>query len=154
MLLLKNIFVILHVITAAAWFGLGLRLSGQARSVTLLESTKAMPLANDIGRSVYYMNVFIVLTLVFSVVAFLLGGAFASYGPIYHTSLLLILIMTAVQLFVIRTGWNSLHEALSKGAGETEGPRKRVAMGTGIGHLLWLILLVLMFWNRIGPALG
>jgi hypothetical protein len=152
MLLLKNIFVILHVITAAAWFGLGLRLSGQARSVTLLEPAKAMPLANDIGRSVYYMNVFIVLTLVFSVVAFLLGGAFAGYGPVYHTSLLLIVIMTAVQLFVIRTGWNNLHDALSKNTGDTEPYRKRVAMGTGIGHLLWLVILVLMFWNQIAPA--
>jgi hypothetical protein len=27
--------------------------------------------------------------------------------------------------------------------------KKRIAIGTGVGHLMWLILLVLMFANRL-----
>lgn len=154
MLVLKNILLILHVITAAAWFGLGLRLSAQARTVTMIEPAKALPLANDIERSVYYMNVFVVLTFLFSLGAFLAGGGFAAYGPIYHTSLLLIVILMLVQLFVIRTGWQNLHTALTESSNDLDPHRKRVAMGTGIGHLLWFTILVLMFWNRLGPTLS
>ena len=36
-MLLKWTFVVLHIITAAAWFGLGLRLAGQARRVLELD---------------------------------------------------------------------------------------------------------------------
>jgi hypothetical protein len=147
MLILKWILVILHILTAAAWFGLGLRLAGQARTVA---SGNAPALAEDAGRSVQWMNVFIVLTLVFAASAFVVGGLvggsnpFSFYGPQYHTSLLLILVLTGLQFFVIRPGWNGL-----TGGGDPESARKRVAIGTGVGHLVWLVILVLMFWNRL-----
>lgn len=155
MLLLKNIFVVLHVITAAAWFGLGLRLAGKARMVTTSDGATARALADDTARSVYLMNVFVLLTLAFSLVAFFAGGGFAGYGPVYHTSLLLIVILTLVQFFVIRTGWNTLQAAVESDGenGIIESARKRVAMGTGIGHLAWLVLLVLMFWRQISAGL-
>ena len=148
MLVLKWILVILHVITAAAWFGLGLRLAGQARTVV---EENAPALATDAGRSVWWMNVFVVLTLVFSVAAFLIGGGFAGYGPAYHTSLLLMLVLTGLQFFVIRPGWNGLTSGGSDD--DIESARKRVAIGTGIGHLTWLVVLVLMFWQYLGPLL-
>lgn len=151
MIITKNIFVILHVITAAAWFGLGLRLSGKARMVMTLDTPASKALADDTERSVYLMNVFIVLTLLFALVAFFVGGGFGTYGPIYHTSLLLIVLLLLDQFFVIRTGWHSLQATVdTEGHREqAEAARKRIAMGTGIGHLLWLIILVLMFWNQI-----
>ena len=161
MILLKYVFVILHVITGAAWFGLGLRLAGKARMVTTSDVSVARALADDTARSVYLMNIFVVLTLLFSVGAFFAGGAavgknaFAFYGPTYHTSLLLMVILTVVQLFVIRTGWNTLQMAMDSGdSGEfIESGRKRVAMGTGIGHLTWLVILVLMFWPQLSAGL-
>ena len=155
MILLKYILVILHVITGAAWFGLGLRLAGKARMVTSSDASAARALADDTARSVYLMNVFILLTLVFSLAAFFVGGGFATYGPTYHTSLLLIVILTVVQFFVIRTGWNTLQTAVESDGdnGIIESARKRVAMGTGIGHLTWLVILVLMFWPRISAAM-
>ena len=152
--LLKYILVILHIITAAAWFGLGLRLSGRARSVLSLQEAEAIVLIQDTQRSVYLMNIFIVLTLVFSVGAFLLGGGFSTYGPAYHTSLLLILFMVAAQFLLIRPGWNGLQAALAgpEDTGVADRFRKRIAMGTGVGHLMWLIILVLMFWNELSRA--
>ena len=152
--LLKYLFVILHIITAAAWFGLGLRLSGRARVVLNMKEAAARALLDDTQRSVYLMNVFIILTLLFSLGAFLLGGGFAAYGPAYHTSLLLIVIMVLVQFLLIRRGWNGLQAALAgpDAPEAAESFRKRVAMGTGIGHLLWLIILVLMFWNQLRQA--
>lgn len=148
---IKYLFVILHIVTAAAWFGLGLRLAAQARLVLNLDRSAATAVATDIGRSVRLMGVFSVLTLVFALVAFFIGGGFAAYGPVYHTSILLILILIGVQYGLIGRAWSTLEAGLSSPtAGDAEQHRKRIAMGTGIGHLIWLVLLVLMFANRLG----
>lgn len=155
-MLLKWILVILHIITAAAWFGLGLRLTGQARSVLEESGDAQRALADDGQQSVRLMNIFVVLTLVFSISAFVAGGHFATYGPVYHTALLLIVILTLVQLFVIRPGWASLQtevDAAEINTDTLESAKSRVAIGTGVGHLLWLILLVLMFVNRFVAVL-
>jgi hypothetical protein len=151
-MLLKWILVILHIITAAAWFGLGLRLTGQARTVLEKRGDAQRALADDGQQSVRLMNIFVILTLVFSIGAFVAGGHFDAYGPVYHTALLLIVVLTLVQLFVVRPGWAALQAEVDAAEGNTdalEGAKSRVAIGTGVGHLLWLVLLVLMFANRL-----
>jgi len=155
-MILKWILVILHIITAAAWFGIGLRLAGQARAVVQQEGAVRAALAEDGSQSVWLMNLFMILTLVFSIAAFVAGGHFVTYGPVYHTALLLIVVLTADQLVVIRGGWStlsSLVEEASPDADALDSARKRVAIGTGVGHLIWLVLLVLMFVNRFVPLL-
>lgn len=149
-MLVKNIFVVLHVITAAAWFGMGLRLAGKGRKALELGGESGRTLASDGASTVWQMNLFILLTFVFSIVAFIAGGHFNTYGPIYHTSLTLIVLLVLDQLFVIRPAWSTLQDALESGdvTDAAESARKRVAMGTGIGHLLWLVLVVLMLWSR------
>lgn len=157
--MLKSIFVVLHVITAAAWFGLGLRLAGQARTAIELGGEAGAALASDGRSSVRQMTIFIVLTLLFSLGAFIAGGHFSAYGPIYHTSLLLIVVLVADQLFLIRPGWKALQDAMSPTNGSTpnvedaQSARRRVVIGTGMGHLIWLILVLLMFWNRYFAAI-
>ncbi len=152
--LLKWTFVLLHIITAAAWFGLGLRLAGRARTILDVGGERGAALAEDGGRSVWLMNIFVVLTLVFSLAAFIAGGHFATYGPAYHSAVTLIVLLTLDQLFVIRPGWDALQSALGSGDdAAAESARKKVAIGTGVGHLLWLILLGLMFVDRFGAAL-
>ncbi|PQJ33798.1 hypothetical protein BSZ35_03545 [Salinibacter sp. 10B] len=149
-MLLKWILVILHIITAAAWFGLGLRLTGQARTVLEKDGDAQRALADDGQRSVWLMTIFIVLTLVFSISAFIAGGHFDTYGPVYHSAVTLIVLLTLVQLFVIRPGWNALQSAVDAADRDAlESAKSRVAIGTGVGHLLWLVLLVLMFANRL-----
>lgn len=155
-MLLKWILVILHIITAAAWFGIGLRLTGQARAVLQHDGDARRALADEGDQSVWLMNLFVVLTLIFSISAFVAGGHFGTYGPVYHTALLLIVILTADQLVVIRGGWARLSALASEGAPATddlESAKRRVAIGTGVGHLIWLVLLVLMFANRLVPGL-
>jgi len=151
-MLLKWILVILHIITAAAWFGIGLRLAGQARAVLEQEGDARAALAQEGGRSVWLMNLFVVLTLVFSLGAFVAGGHFVAYGPVYHTAVLVIVLLTADQLLVIRGGWASLQSLATQASPDVdalESAKKRVVIGTGVGHLMWLILLVLMFANRL-----
>ena len=156
-MLLKWILVILHIITAAAWFGLGLRLAGQARTVLDREGDARTALAEDGAQSVWLMNMFIVLTLVFSLGAFVAGGHFTTYGPAYHSAVTLIVLLTLDQLLVIRPGWATL-QAYATGSADTteddaQSAKTRVAIGTGVGHLIWLVLLGLMFVNRFSAAL-
>lgn len=155
-MLLKWILVILHIMTAAAWFGLGLRLTGQARTVLEKEGAAQKALAEDGGQSVWLMNIFMILTLVFSLGAFIAGGHFSTYGPVYHSSVTLIVLLTLDQLFVIRPGWASLQSevnASEPNAETLDSAKTRVAIGTGVGHLLWLILLGLMFANQLTGSL-
>lgn len=155
-MLLKWILVILHIITAAAWFGLGLRLAGQARTVLTLDGTAQKTLAEDGQQSVRLMNVFIVLTLLFSIGAFVAGGHFDTYGPAYHSAVTLIVLLTLDQLVVIRPAWGALLEQAGGSDADEEalqGAKTRVAIGTGVGHLIWLVLLGLMFANRLGAAI-
>lgn len=139
--MLKNILVILHVITAASWFGLALILGAVARK-TLTERTAAL---RELGGKVErFMMIFAVLTLVIGLGALFAGGGFGVYGPLYHTSMLLVAILVLVQFVLIRPGWKSV----AAGGDTAKSSQKRLAMGTGIGHLLWLVVLIMMFWNH------
>ena len=136
---IKNVFVLLHIVTAAGWFGLGLILASLSRKAV----EGGGPAILSAGtRAVGLMTTFVSLTLVFGLIAFFAGGSFGEYGPAYHTSITLLVILVLVQLFVIRTGW----AAVAAGGGQSA--RKKVAMGTGIGHLLWLMVLILMLSTR------
>lgn len=149
----KYTLVILHVITAAAWFGLGLRITSQARSVVEAGPDAGQALASATGRTISLMNIFVVLTLVFSLGALFAGGGFERYGWPYHTSITLILLLLGVQFFVIRRNWSNLTAALGSDASAAQSAAKRLAAGTGAGHLLWLTTLVLMFWEQVTIAL-
>ena len=139
--MLFNLLVLLHVISAAGWFGLALAIGGMARRAA---AGAGAPLVEEGSKTVKLMNVFIVATFVFGLLAFFLGGGFSAYGPQYHTSLLLVAILVAVQFFLIRPAWSSL----TLDGPAAQSARKRISMGTGMGHLIWLIVLVLMFWNH------
>lgn len=143
MLLLKNVLVILHIITAAAWFGLALPITRRARLVAA-GGPESGALAEEGAHIVKLLGVFSVLTLVFAFAAFSVGiSAGGAYGWPYHTALLLILVLIGVQFGIVRPGWKALPAADAV---------KRVAMGIGIGHLLWLVILVLMFWVQLTAA--
>lgn len=145
MLLIKYLAVILHIVTAAAYFGMGLLLARQARAFAV-ERTASL---GEIGlRAARLMTMFAVLTFVFGLVAFLTGGGFAFYPPQFHISLTVILVLIAVHIFLVQGSWKKLAAAVSGGTDATS-PAKRVAMGVGIAHLIWLILLVLMFWGQL-----
>lgn len=151
-LLVKYILVIFHIVTAAAWFGLALRVAGRARLVLRLDGTAARLVAEDNHRSVRLMNLFAALTFVFAVGAFFAGGGFYVYGSPYHTSLILIAILAAVQFFLITpTSAGLLATAESSLAREENAATytRRLIKGVGIGHFLWVLMLVLMFWNRL-----
>jgi len=140
------LLVMLHVITAAAWFGLALRLGAQGRQVAGYgddnkEARRA--LAAEGGNAVRLMGIFLLLTFVFSMGVLALGGGYP--GQIqYHIASALIVVLVAVHYFLIRPAWMRL----SNDPASAKGSAKRLVIGVGMGHLLWLSLVVLMFWNR------
>ncbi len=140
MLTIKNLFVLLHVVTAAGWFGVAILLGRIARAAAVPSSGDAV---REIGaKAVSLTGIFAVLTFLFGLVAFLIGGGFGAYGPEYHTSLLFILVLVGIQFFVIRPAWETLAADGEEEARQTA--RKRLAMSIGAGHLIWLFVLVLM----------
>ncbi len=149
--LIKLIFVILHVITAAAWFGLALRVASTGRLLIQVETSSARSVAAYGAQTIKLMGIFALLTFGFALGAFLFGGAFGAYGAPYHTSLLLFLILVVVQYTLISPSWKKMQHARLEGdvAGAPEQHRKKLSMGIGICHTLWLIVLILMFWPQV-----
>lgn len=149
MILLKNLLLILHVLTAAAWFGLSLRLGSQAKFAVAGHPAVAV----DGTRTISLMGIMIFLTFVFSMSLLMVGGGYP--GQIqYHIASGLIVLLLGIQYLLLRPFWNSLRIAVES-TSDSEQPEKQVAsrarsiaMTAGVCHLLWFTILILMFWNR------
>ena len=88
------------------------------------------------------MTILLAATFVFALATFLLGGGFKVYPPTYHASLGLMVLLLGVHLGLVAPAWRAL-------AAGRDGAIGRLGMGTGIAHLLWVVLLLLMFWPRL-----
>ncbi len=139
MLTIKNIFVLLHIVTAAGWFGVALLLGRVARAAV----SSPGDAVREIGaKAVGLAGMFAVLTFLFGLAAFLIGGGFGAYGPEYHTSLLFMLILVGIHYLAIRPVWRVVASPGEQAS--REAARKRLSMSVGAGHLIWLFVLVLM----------
>ncbi len=108
------------------------------------------PGAAEGGRVMASMNGSIVLFYLAAVANWTLGmqigvEAQCNSWP-YHTALTLGLVLVVVQFALIRPGWNKLVHGAGTPVGESG--RKRVAMGLGIGHAVWMAIFVLMYVGR------
>jgi len=146
MALLLQILIFFHVITASAWFGMALRLASQGRKVRTMHTEGTIVLAQEALHTVQQMGLFLVLTFVFSMGVLVLGGGYSGQFQ-YHLASLLIVILMIVQFFLIRPTWHEILTALEAG-NDPQTLITRATIGTGTGHLLWIALLLLMFWNR------
>ncbi|MEM6782570.1 MAG: hypothetical protein AAF624_02420 [Bacteroidota bacterium] len=154
MYVVKYILVIAHITTAAAWFGLALRLAGQARKVVAVSGEARTALTEDVGKSVSQVGLFILLTFIFGtanlVIAELWPGTAINYNIAqwpYHTSVTLLLVATGAHYAITRPAWLKVVQGDPAAA-------KRVAMGAGLSHLIWLTVLVLMYLPLMIPSLS
>ena len=142
---LHVLLVLLHIVLVTVWFGLALRLQFLARALgsggPLAGSEEIRQAGN---RTVQVMTIAIILFYASAIANVVVGGGFSVYGPTYHTSLLLGFALVLVQVLMIQPAWGRL-------SGGQPADAKRVSMGIGIAHGLWLVLLVLMFF---GPRWG
>jgi hypothetical protein len=156
LLLLHVTFVLLHVVMAAAWFGLAIRLSGESRAVVDADATAAPVMAASATRGVRQMGKFLLLSLLFALGAVFTNGGFESYSWsawwTIHVSLALLLALIAIHFLVVSRTWKAL--AANAGHASAREIRGRLAAAVGVGHLIWLAILVLMFWSRFSAALS
>ena len=141
--LLHTVVLALHVLFAAAWFGM-------AAAIPALARAAARPGEAYGGKVMAAMNGSAVLFYVFAVLNWTMGmqlGFELQYNTWpYHTALTLGLILVAVQLLLIRSGWKKLVSGV--GTPEAEAGRKRLSAGLGIGNLTWIALFILMYVGR------
>ena len=140
--------LILHIAFAAMWFGGGVRLAGQVRKAAAGAGSQVRPLVEDINRTRKLILWAVGGTILFSLVAFFVYGGFGSYGPRYHASLGLVVVMALVEILLIQPAWNTIRSArLEDSEANVSSKSSRVAMFVGINHLLWIIVLGLMVWR-------
>ncbi len=137
---LHVLLVLLHILLVTVWFGMSLRLQFQARALASGEVGHTELLRTAGTRTVQVMSVAAIVFYALAVANFFVGGGFSAYGPVYHTSLLLGLALVLVQVLMVQPAWGRL-------AGGQPDQAKRVSMSIGIGHGLWAVLLVLMFFG-------
>jgi uncharacterized protein YjeT (DUF2065 family) len=143
-----EIALILHILSAALWFGAGIRQTGQIRAAVDAGGEAGSVLAGEIESIRRIVLYAMGGTLVFSVVTLVARGGFGAYGPRFHISLGLVLVMALVEAFLIQPVWKRVRASLV-GEGEEElSSSGRIAMYVGINHFLWLVVLVLMVWGR------
>ncbi len=140
--------LILHIAFAAMWFGGGIRLAGQVRKAASAAGSNAALLVDDIDRTRKLILWSVGGTIAFSLLAFFIYGGFGGYGPRYHASLGLIVVMALVELMLIQPAWKSIRAArLEDADADVSSKTSRVAMFVGINHLLWVVVLGLMVWR-------
>ncbi len=141
--LVHTVVIALHVLFAAAWFGM-------AAAVPSLVRGALRPGEAQGGKVIAAMNGSVVLFYVFAVANWTLGmqlGLDAQYNAWpYHTSLTLGLVLVAAQVLLVRTGWNKL--VAGAGTPDAETGRKRLSAGLGIGNLVWIAIFILMYVGR------
>ncbi|MCY4000024.1 MAG: hypothetical protein OXF84_04330 [Bacteroidetes bacterium] len=149
--MIVTLLIILHVITASAWFGLSLRLGNQAKFAATGQPAVAM----DGSRTMALMGIMLIATFIFSMTLLVVGGGYPGLIQ-YHIASALIVVLLALQFMGLRPSWSKLSNAVNSGplgddASDDVSSRlsRKISMFAGIGHLIWLILLVLMFWNRL-----
>ena len=140
---------LLHIIFMAAWFGSGLFSSGDARRTLSSDNSDLDLLVNRLNRYGVVGGAAGLLTIVtgFGLI-FALGG-FAVVSPAIHISIVTSFIMWVVGLVLVGGSSRKIAAGVKENKPRQEllGHAKKIAMGTGILHLLWLITLVLMVFR-------
>ncbi|MCY4232884.1 MAG: hypothetical protein OXE59_03950 [Bacteroidetes bacterium] len=148
-MILHTTLIFLHILTASAWFGMSMRLGSQAK----LAATGQSAVAVDGIRAISLMGMMLIATFVFSMTLLFVGDGYPGQ-PQYHIASTLIVLLLGVQFVFLRPAWNRLRDSVShtEESNQTEALRhaRSITIYTGLGHLLWVILLMLMFWNRLG----
>lgn len=143
-----EIALILHILSAALWFGAGIRQTAQIRAAVDAGAEAGSVLAGEIDSIRRIVLYAMAGTLLFSVVTLVARGGFAAYGPRFHISLGLVLVMALVEAFLIQPVWKNVRASLVGDGEEELSSSGRIAMYVGINHFLWLVVLVLMVWGR------
>lgn len=145
-LILKTI----HILSAAAWFGTELSLSGDVRRTIERGRPHTDLLPERVNRSGKIALIAGVLTLGTGLGLIFNMGGFANVRPNIHAGFGLTLLLFAVGVGLTLPTWRRIEAILTAEGGDLAEARRlagRFAMFHGIEHLLWLVVLVLMVFR-------
>lgn len=147
---LIQVLLVVHVLCCMLWFGGAAFVPKRLRDVLGGEQSQArrsMPTLLRQNQALDVAGVLAVLTGI--TMALIYPGGFGALSPRFHVSLLLSLIWLALALLVVRPAMQRIADSV-QGNGTLEPTRKfakRVGMATGVEHLLFVTVLVLMLWR-------
>jgi uncharacterized membrane protein len=134
-----------HLLSMAVWFGGGLTIAGDVRRTIARGKPHTEVLAARVERSLGIGAIAGTFTLLTGLGMVFATGGFGAVSPRIHAGFALALVTFAVELLGLRPAVSRLGQALAAGeAKDLKSMQARIAMFTGIGHLLKLVILVLM----------
>jgi len=137
-----------HLLSMAVWLGGGLTIAGDVRRTIARGKPHTDVLAARIERGLGIGAIAGTFTLFTGLGMVFAMGGFGAVSPRIHAGLALALVTFAVELLGLRPTVSRLGQALAAGDAKDLKPmQRRIAMFTGIGHLLKLVILVLMVFK-------
>ncbi len=144
-----QVTLFLHVVFAAVIIGVTMGITRNARAAMQIGVDAFRLAAEDAKKRGIIASGCGVGILLTGVGLLLQKGGFANISPSYHIALTLGVVAMLVGLFMLKPAAEKLVAAGEGDAVDTEAATaaiKRFAMGAGINHLLWMIMLAMMIW--------
>jgi uncharacterized membrane protein len=147
---IRVLLLILHIAAAALLFGSPLGIVRNAKSALDAHPSAFKLAAQEAARRGALAGIASLVTLLSGVALILLAGGFAVVQPRFHISLTLLLVAMIFSGVFMRPRTKKLvassqQDPLPKQ--EVLGTLKQLAMGSGILHTVWLVILVLMVYH-------
>lgn len=144
---LRITVLILHISSAALLLGVPLGIVRNLKANLELGKDAFRVATVDASRRGQLTGISALLTLATGLALIFMSGGFGAVPLNFHMALTAMLVALVVAAVLIRPATTKLAQIAVKETLDRQGAlalTKRLAMGTGILHLLWLIMLTLM----------
>lgn len=144
---LFHVVLVLHIASAAVLFGGAMGLTRSLRQHLSSSNEIFLALARDAVRKNRVTGIFSILTLLTGLMLIFLVGGFANVRFTIHIALTLMLVAIAVGAVVMTPQISRLVALAERDPLDRDGASKaikRLTIGQGIIHFLWLVILALM----------
>jgi len=148
--MLKIALLIVHVSFAAVLFGAPMGLVGNVRRALRAGDEALRIAAIDAMRRARMAGISSLVTLLTGIALIFVMGGFGSVATHIHAALGVMILAVAFSAAVMRPNSAKLVAAAQAQPADrtaAESALKKLAMGSGVLHLLWVILLTLMFYK-------
>ncbi len=145
---LRIVLLVLHISAAALLMGLPMGIVRNIKANLEIGPAAFKQATTDAARRGTLASVGSLVTLASGITLIFLAGGFGSVPLNFHIALTLMLVAIVISSVLVRPTVTRLAQVSLKEPIDKEaalGLVKRIAMGTGILHMLWLVMLTLMF---------
>lgn len=138
---------IVHFVGMALWFAAAATIGSDIKRTLTRGKPHTEVLVQRVSRALAFQTLGGLLTVASGLGMIFGQGGFGAVRPTIHAGFGLALIALAVELLVLKPAVARLGEALEAGDAKAKSAPGRIAMLSGIGHLLKLVILVLMVFR-------